>query len=53
MSHDQLNAILKKDKNRNWVIYCEKIWVQPDELRKFERENNKKIRPMQIPFQLR
>ena len=53
MSHDQLNAILKKDKNRNWVIYCEKIWVQPDELRKFERENNKKIRAMQIPFQLR
>ena len=42
MGTTKLRQLLKTDKNRNWVIYCEKIWIHPDELRKFELENNRR-----------
>lgn len=48
-----LKALAKRDKRRNWVIYCEKFWMHPDQLRKFEQENGKRIRPMLVPFQLK
>ncbi len=53
MGTKQLNELLKRDKRKNWVIYCEKIWIHQDELAKFEREHHKRIRPMQVPFQLK
>ncbi len=53
MSTTTLRELLKTDKNRNWVIYCEKIWIHPDELRKFELDNGKRIRPMLVPIELK
>jgi hypothetical protein len=49
----QLKELLKRDKRKNWVIYCEKIWVHQDDLAVFQRENNKRIRLMQVPFQMK
>lgn len=48
-----LADLAKSDKNRNWVIYCEKIWYHADQLQKFERENGKRVRAMQVPFNLK
>jgi len=53
MSLVTLREIAARDKNRNWVIYCEKIWLHQDQLRKFEQEHGKHIRPMVVPFQLK
>jgi len=53
MSTSTLKAILKRDKRPNWVIYCEKIWIHGDDLLEFEREHGKRIRPMQVPFNLK
>ena len=53
MSLTTLKQLLKKDKRKQWVIYCEKIWLHPEELRQFERENGKRIRPMLVPFGLK
>jgi DNA modification methylase len=53
MSLTTLKQLLKKDKRRNWVVYCEKIWLHPEDLRKFERENNRRVRPMLVPFGLK
>ncbi len=53
MSVRTLNEMVKVDKNRNWVVYCEKIWIHPDELAKFEGENRKKVRAMVVPFNLK
>ena len=53
MSLTTLGQLLKKDKRRHWVIYCEKIWLHPEDLRKFERENDKRVRPMLVPFDLK
>ncbi|HXE55991.1 MAG TPA: hypothetical protein VN541_23395, partial [Tepidisphaeraceae bacterium] len=38
LSTQTLNALLKKDKNRTWVIYCEKIWLHMDMLHQIEKE---------------
>lgn len=48
-----LNGISKSEKNRNIVVYCEKIWVHRDDLEKFQREMKKSVRPMQVPFNLK
>jgi hypothetical protein len=53
MSTTTLKALAKADKNRNWVIYCEKIWIHHDELRKFEQQHARHIRPMLVPFNLK
>lgn len=50
MSLRTLTDIVKTDKNRQLVIYTERIWVQPDELADFERKHGRSIRPMQAPF---
>jgi adenine-specific DNA-methyltransferase len=48
-----LNDVASKDPNRELVVYCERIAVHQDELRKFHREHGKKIRPMLVPFNLK
>ena len=53
LSTTSLKAIAKRDKAKNLVIYCEKIWIHPDELRKFEKENKVSVRPMLVPFNLK
>jgi DNA modification methylase len=53
LSTSTLKAIVKKEKAKKLVIYCEKIWIHPDELRKFEQENGRDIRPMLVPFNLK
>jgi adenine-specific DNA-methyltransferase len=53
LSTETLKALLKKDKNRTWVIYCEKIWLHQDQIRKFEKEHGKTVRPMLVPFNLK
>ncbi len=48
-----LNKVATKDPNRELVVYCERIAVHQDELRKFHREHGKRIRPMLVPFNLK
>jgi adenine-specific DNA-methyltransferase len=48
-----LPNLVKKDKNRTLVIYAERIWLHADELRKFEKEHNRTIRTMLVPFGLK
>lgn len=53
MSLETLKALARKDKRRHWVIYCEKIWLHQDQLRKFEQAHGKHVRPMLVPFNLK
>ena len=48
-----LKEILKREKAKSLVIYCEKIWMHPEELRRAEREHNVKLRTMLVPFNLK
>jgi DNA modification methylase len=48
-----LKNIAGQDPNRELVVYCERLAVHQDELRKFDREHGKKIRPMLVPFNLK
>ena len=48
-----LQALDKREKNRNLVVYCEKIWIHRDDLAKFERETGRTVRPMLVPFNLK
>lgn len=48
-----LKSIEKSEKNRNLVVYCEKIWVHRDDLAKYEKETGRKVRPMLVPFNLK
>jgi len=48
-----LAALDKTEKNRQLVVYCEKIWVHRDDLAKFEAESGRKVRPMLVPFNLK
>lgn len=48
-----LKALEKTEKNRNLVIYCEKIWVHRDDLAKFEMDTKRTVRPMLVPFNLK
>ena len=53
LSTETLKGLLRKDKNRSWVIYCEKIWLHGDQIRKFEKDQGKRVRPMLVPFNLK
>jgi DNA modification methylase len=53
LSTETLKAILGSDTNRNWVIYCEKIWLHEETLRLFEKQNGRRVRPMLVPFNLK
>lgn len=48
-----LKSIEKTEKNRQLVVYCEKLWVHRDDLAKYEAETGRRIRPMVIPFNLK
>jgi hypothetical protein len=48
-----LRALDKMEKNRNVVVYCEKKWVHPDDLTKYELETRRTVRPMIVPFNLK
>jgi len=48
-----LKNVAAQDTNRELVVYCERLAVHQDELRKFEREHGKKIRHMLVPFNLK
>ena len=48
-----LNSLEKTEKNRNLVIYCEKIWLHRDDLAKYEMGTNRTVRPMLVPFNLK
>lgn len=48
-----LKGLDKTEKNRNVVIYCEKIWVHRDDLARFEQATNRTVRPMIVPFNLK
>lgn len=48
-----LESIEKSEKNRNLVIYCEKLWMHRDDLANYEIKTGRKVRPMIIPFQLK
>lgn len=48
-----LAETIKRDPNKNLVIYAERIWLHADELAKFEAENNRNVRPMLVPFGLK
>jgi adenine-specific DNA-methyltransferase len=48
-----LREIAKREKAPNWVIYCERLWVHPEELSDFEQDHNVSIKTMLVPFNLR
>jgi adenine-specific DNA-methyltransferase len=48
-----LNDVASQDPNRELVVYCERLAVHQDELRKFHREHGKRIRHMLVPFNLK
>ncbi|MFZ1057598.1 MAG: site-specific DNA-methyltransferase [Candidatus Rokuibacteriota bacterium] len=45
-----LKSADKTEKNRNLVVYCEKIWIHRDDLAKYEMDTRRTIRPMLVPF---
>ncbi|MGN6725533.1 MAG: site-specific DNA-methyltransferase [Tepidisphaeraceae bacterium] len=53
LSSETLKALLKADKNKSWVIYCEKVWLHADQIRAFEAANGRRVRPMLVPFNLK
>jgi adenine-specific DNA-methyltransferase len=48
-----LKAIDETEKNRNLVVYCEKIWIHRDDLAKYEMDTKRTVRPMLVPFNLK
>ena len=48
-----LKEVASADPNRELVVYCERLAVHQEELRKFERETGKKVRHMLVPFNLK
>lgn len=48
-----LKATVQTDKNKQLVVYCEKIWIHRDDLAQFEQETGCKVRPMLVPFNLK
>jgi adenine-specific DNA-methyltransferase len=53
LSPEWLKLIEKSEKNKNLVIYCEKIWIHRDDLARSQKETGRKVRPMLIPFNLK
>jgi len=53
LDSEWLKSIAKSEKNRNVVVYCEKIWIHRDDLAMYEKDTGRKVRPMVIPFNLK
>jgi DNA modification methylase len=43
----------KTEKNRKLVVYCEKLWAHRGEIARWEKEANRTVRPMLVPFNLK
>ncbi|MEM7682628.1 MAG: site-specific DNA-methyltransferase [Planctomycetota bacterium] len=50
---DFAHAHLKDDPNPQLVVYCEKIALHRDQLRKFADDTGRRVRPMLVPFNLK
>ncbi len=48
-----LDEAAGRDPNRTFVVYTERIWMDEDDRRKWERENNRRVRTMVVPFNLK
>lgn len=48
-----LKSLDRSERNRQLVVYCEKLWLHREDLAKYEVETGRKIRPMVIPFNLK
>lgn len=48
-----LKGLEKIEKNKNLVVYCEKIWIHRDDLAKHTMETGRTVRPMLVPFNLK
>lgn len=48
-----LESLGEKEKNRDIVVYCEKVWAHRDDLLKYEREKGRRVRAMLVPFHLK
>jgi hypothetical protein len=48
-----LKEVGEKEKCRNLVVYCEKLWAHRDELNQWEKQAKKSLRTMIVPFQLK
>jgi adenine-specific DNA-methyltransferase len=48
-----LKNVASKDPNATLVVYSEKIWIHRDQLRAWEHEHGKRVRPMIVPFNLK
>jgi adenine-specific DNA-methyltransferase len=48
-----LKSIEKSEKNKNIVVYCEKIWIHRDDLAQYQKQTDRKVRPMLVPFNLK
>lgn len=48
-----LKSVAAKDANNRLVVYCEKLWLHRDELRRWQDTAGKTVRVMQVPFKLK
>jgi adenine-specific DNA-methyltransferase len=48
-----LKSLDQIEKNHNVVVYCEKMWIHREDLRKYEMETKRTVRPMLVPFHLK
>jgi len=48
-----LNKVAAKDPLHELVVYAEKVWIHRDQLRAWEVEHKKRVRPMVVPFNLK
>ena len=48
-----LDALLKTDENPRWVVYAERLWFYPEQLREWREENRRGVRAMLVPFGLK
>jgi adenine-specific DNA-methyltransferase len=48
-----LESLGEKEKNRDIVVYCEKVWAHRDDLLNYEREKGRRVRAMLVPFHLK
>jgi len=53
VSVEWLEETAQRDKNRSWVVYTERIWMDPEDKTKFEREHDRRVRFMIVPFNLK
>lgn len=53
LSTKTLATIHEKEKAKKLVVYCEKIWMHPEEIREFRDKTGVTVRAMLVPFNLK